>query len=138
MLKLLDWIDPNKIDWQELSAHPNAIHLLEQNLNKIDKKIEQKNKKIITTDSHNNASQASNADNIYFDTNIFNTLQTENNRLSNVTTGNNLENGNDFVKSSSNIPCFNFQPSPKNESSINNPNNDSCIKIVSNCNSNKE
>ena len=34
--KLLDWIDPNKIGWDCLSANPNAIHILEKNLDKID------------------------------------------------------------------------------------------------------
>ena len=38
-LKLLDWIDINKLDWYYLSVNPNAIHLiseaLEQNRDKI-------------------------------------------------------------------------------------------------------
>ena len=34
-LKLYDWIDKDKIDWDCLSLNPNAIHLLEQNLDKI-------------------------------------------------------------------------------------------------------
>jgi len=36
MHKLLDWIDPTKLNWSMLSANPKAIHLLEQNLDKID------------------------------------------------------------------------------------------------------
>jgi len=32
--KLLDWIDLNIIDWDCLSANPNAIHLFEQNQEK--------------------------------------------------------------------------------------------------------
>ena len=36
MLKLLDWIDINKIDYRGLSLNPNAIELLKQNPNKID------------------------------------------------------------------------------------------------------
>ena len=35
-MKLLDWIDINKLDWIELSKNPGAIHLLEQNQDKID------------------------------------------------------------------------------------------------------
>ena len=38
-LKLLDWIDINKLNWEYLSVNPNAIHLiseaLEQNRDKI-------------------------------------------------------------------------------------------------------
>ena len=30
MLKLRDWIDINKIDWDELSKNPNAIKLLKR------------------------------------------------------------------------------------------------------------
>ena len=33
--KLLPWIDINKLNWQMLSENPNAIHLLEQNPDKI-------------------------------------------------------------------------------------------------------
>ena len=36
MYKLLDWIDIQKLDWRNLSANPNAIGLLEQNIDKID------------------------------------------------------------------------------------------------------
>jgi hypothetical protein len=36
MYKLLDWIDINKINWIWLSGNPNAIHLLEKNIDKID------------------------------------------------------------------------------------------------------
>ena len=35
MLKLLDWIDINKIDWDYLSENPNAIELLKENQDKI-------------------------------------------------------------------------------------------------------
>ena len=34
--KIRDWIDINKIDYAFLSLNSNAIHLLEQNLDKID------------------------------------------------------------------------------------------------------
>ena len=34
--KLRDWIDTNKIRWSLLSLNPNAIHLLEKNVDKID------------------------------------------------------------------------------------------------------
>ena len=34
-LKLLDWIDINKINWSWLSYNPGDIHLLEQNPDKI-------------------------------------------------------------------------------------------------------
>ena len=33
--KLLDWINPNKINWSYLSSNPDAIHLLEKNPDKI-------------------------------------------------------------------------------------------------------
>ena len=33
--KLKNWVDINKIDWDELSENPNAIHLLEKNIDKI-------------------------------------------------------------------------------------------------------
>ena len=33
--KLLDWIDIDKLDWDELSSNENAINLLEQNQDKI-------------------------------------------------------------------------------------------------------
>ena len=35
-MKLLDWIDINKLDWHWLLSNPNAIHLLEQNQDKIE------------------------------------------------------------------------------------------------------
>ena len=35
MLKLRDWIDINKIDWNGLSFNPNAIKLLKKNQDKI-------------------------------------------------------------------------------------------------------
>ena len=35
-LKLKHWIDIEKLDWRSLSANPNAIPLLEQNLDKIE------------------------------------------------------------------------------------------------------
>ena len=33
---LLDWVDESKLDMEQLSKNPNAIHLLEQNLDKVD------------------------------------------------------------------------------------------------------
>ena len=33
--KLLNWVPTNKIHWKALSSNPNAIHLLEKNLDKI-------------------------------------------------------------------------------------------------------
>ena len=33
---LLEWIDINKLKWNYLSKIPNAIHILEKNLEKID------------------------------------------------------------------------------------------------------
>ena len=35
MLKLRDWVDINKIDWNGLSFNSNAIELLKENKNKI-------------------------------------------------------------------------------------------------------
>ena len=35
MLKLRDWININKINWNNLSLNPNAIELLKENKNKI-------------------------------------------------------------------------------------------------------
>ena len=35
MYKLRDWIPIEKLKWQELSRNPNAIHLLEKNLDKL-------------------------------------------------------------------------------------------------------
>ena len=34
-MKLLDWINKDKIKWRYLSENPNAIHILEQNKNTI-------------------------------------------------------------------------------------------------------
>ena len=36
ILKLRNWVDKDRICWRWLSLNPNAIHLLEQNLDKID------------------------------------------------------------------------------------------------------
>ena len=33
-MKLLEWIDTDKLDWEYLSSNPNAMHLLEANLDK--------------------------------------------------------------------------------------------------------
>ena len=35
MYKLHDWISIEKLQWQGLSQNPNAIHLLEKNMDKI-------------------------------------------------------------------------------------------------------
>jgi hypothetical protein len=35
LYKLLDWIDINKLNWDELSFNPNSIQLLEKNPDKI-------------------------------------------------------------------------------------------------------
>lgn len=35
-LKLVDWINPEKIDWDYLSMNPHALNLLEQNPHKIE------------------------------------------------------------------------------------------------------
>ena len=35
MYKLRDWVDINKISWKLLSINPNAVHLLEKNMDKI-------------------------------------------------------------------------------------------------------
>ena len=34
-MKLLNWVDINKLNWDDLSSNPNAIHLLEANPMKI-------------------------------------------------------------------------------------------------------
>ena len=34
-MKLPEWIPRDKVTWEELSSNPNAIHLLEQNLDKM-------------------------------------------------------------------------------------------------------
>jgi hypothetical protein len=36
MYKLLNWIDINNIDWKYLSKNPNAIHILEQNQDRLE------------------------------------------------------------------------------------------------------
>jgi hypothetical protein len=35
MYKLKEWFDIKNIDWQNLTLNPNAIHLLEKNIDKI-------------------------------------------------------------------------------------------------------
>ena len=35
-MKLLDWVLLDKLDWEILSQNPNAVNLLEQNMDKID------------------------------------------------------------------------------------------------------
>ena len=35
-MKLRNWIDENKLDWNNLSSNPNAIELLKENKDKID------------------------------------------------------------------------------------------------------
>jgi hypothetical protein len=35
MLKLRDWVDINKLNWESLSLNPNAIELLKENKDKI-------------------------------------------------------------------------------------------------------
>ena len=35
LYEFLDFIDINKVDWEFLSENPNAIHVLEKNLDKI-------------------------------------------------------------------------------------------------------
>ena len=42
-LKLRDWIDVDKIDWEYLSENPKALDLLERNFDKIDWKELSKN-----------------------------------------------------------------------------------------------
>ena len=34
-LKLRTWIPINEVDWIKLSTNPNAIHILEKNLDKV-------------------------------------------------------------------------------------------------------
>ena len=36
MLKLANWIKQEQLQWDGLSANPNAIHILEKNIDKID------------------------------------------------------------------------------------------------------
>ena len=36
MYKLCSWVDADKINWKQLSSNPNAIQLLEQNIEKVD------------------------------------------------------------------------------------------------------
>ena len=43
ILKLRDWIDIHKLNWNVLSSNKNAISLLEENKNKIDWKCLSKN-----------------------------------------------------------------------------------------------
>ena len=43
MLKLRDWININKINWNYLSKNPNAIELLKKNQNKINWSMLSKN-----------------------------------------------------------------------------------------------
>ena len=50
MLKLRDWIDINKIDWEYLSLNPNAIKLLKENKDKIYWPYFLKNPNIFTYD----------------------------------------------------------------------------------------
>ena len=45
--KLLDWIPLEKLYWEMLSLNPAAIHLLEQNLNKINCDVLSRNPKAI-------------------------------------------------------------------------------------------
>jgi len=35
MMKLRDWVNPNKINWDKFSSNPNAIEILKANSNKI-------------------------------------------------------------------------------------------------------
>jgi hypothetical protein len=49
-LKLLDWIDINKLNWTMLSKNHNAIHLLEKNLDKINWRYLSANPAIFTYD----------------------------------------------------------------------------------------
>jgi hypothetical protein len=35
MYKLRDWIPEEKLDWRRLSCNPNAVELLEKNLDKV-------------------------------------------------------------------------------------------------------
>jgi hypothetical protein len=35
MFTLLDWVPHKKLDWNTLSGNPNAVHVLEQNLDKV-------------------------------------------------------------------------------------------------------
>ena len=45
--ELLDWINPEKINWGYLSRNPNAIDLLEKNPDKIDWDMFSKNPSIL-------------------------------------------------------------------------------------------
>ena len=49
-MKLLDWIPLDKLDWDNLSENPDAIHLLEQNMNKINFAYLSKNPSIFEID----------------------------------------------------------------------------------------
>jgi hypothetical protein len=44
-MKLRDWIDIKKLNWEYLSKNPNAIELLKENYNKINFKYLSYNKK---------------------------------------------------------------------------------------------
>ena len=39
MLKILDWVDIYKFNWNSLSVNPNAIELLKENKDKINLNI---------------------------------------------------------------------------------------------------
>ena len=49
-MKLRDWIDIDKLNWNELSKNPNAIELLKENQDKINWKLLSKNPSIFTYD----------------------------------------------------------------------------------------
>ena len=51
-MKLLDWIPLYKLNWDNLSRNPGAIHLLEQNMNKIDWLFLSKNPNIFEIDTN--------------------------------------------------------------------------------------
>ena len=36
MMKLRDWVNIDKLNWNNLSLNPNAIEILKRNLNRID------------------------------------------------------------------------------------------------------
>ena len=48
--KLCDWIPAHELDWSDLSLHPKAIHLLEENPDKIDWYCLSKNPSIFEID----------------------------------------------------------------------------------------
>ena len=47
MLKLRDWVDINKLDWNTLSENPNAIKLLKENKDKINWRVLSGNPNVI-------------------------------------------------------------------------------------------